>query len=174
MLTAKSGNGTDSNSKKTRQKKSPTKLKQHQQQMCHALRRYGGLNDVFASEKEMVDKADELRQMSVEELCKRFEIRRLRDFPAGTVMVYYGHKKLPSTFDNGASGASHVVSYQTEVNSKQQTGEVYMPERHAKTLEERPTGVVVYKGLKTNSNGVDFYDLEFITDQECAQLIANE
>ena len=89
-------------------------------------------------------------------------------------MVYYGHRKLPSTFDNGTSRASHVVNYQTVVNGKQQTGEVYMPERHAKTLEERPTGVVVYKGLKTNSSGVDFYDLEFITDQECAQLIANE
>ena len=89
-------------------------------------------------------------------------------------MVYYGHRKLPSTFDNGTSRASHVVNYQTVVNGKQQTGEVYMPERHAKILEKRPAGVVVYKGLKTNSNSVDFYDLEFITDQECAQLIANE
>ena len=56
-----------------------------------------------------------------------------------------------STFDNGTSRASHVVNYQTVVNGKQQTGEVYMPEHHAKTLEKRPTEVVVYKGLKTKS-----------------------
>ena len=59
----------------------------------------------------MVDKADELRHLSVEELCKRLEIRCLRDFPAGTVMVYYGHRKLPSTFDNGTSRASHIINY---------------------------------------------------------------
>ena len=91
MTAIKGGNGTDSNSKKTQQKKSAAKSKQHQQQMCHALRQYGGLSNVFTSDKEIVDKADELRQMSVEELCKRLEIRRLRDFPAGTVMVYYRH-----------------------------------------------------------------------------------
>ena len=49
--------------------------------MCHALRRYGGLNDVFSSDAEMEAKATELRQMPVEELRKRFEISRLKDFP---------------------------------------------------------------------------------------------
>ena len=53
----------------------------------------------------------------------------------------------------------------------QQTGEVYVPERYAKTLDERPVGVAVYKGIKYSASGVEFYDLELIADEECKHLI---
>ena len=59
----------------------PVSKRRLQQQMWHALRRYGGLNDVFSSDAEMEAKATELRQMPVEELRKKFEISRLKDFP---------------------------------------------------------------------------------------------
>ena len=142
--------------------------------MCHALRRYGGLSDVFANEKEMLTKANELRQMSVEDLRKALEIRRLRDFPAGTVLVYFEHRKVASAFDNSNTGFSHVVGYQAVVNNVQQTGEVYVPERYVKTLEKRPKGVAVYKGIKYAASGTEFYDLEFIDNEECKRLISNE
>ena len=173
MLTSKTkdGVGSDNNGKKAQQKKGTAKSKQPQ--LCHALRRYGGLSDVFANEEEMVAKANELRQMSIEDLRKTVEVKRLRDFPAGTVLVYFGHRKVASTFSNSC-GFSHVVGYQAVVNGKHQTGEVYVPERHVKTLEERPVGVAVYKGIKHNTSGAEFYDLEFIADDECKRLIGDK
>ena len=170
------GKSGESTGAKSQQKKSVPKSKRHQQQqMCHALRRYGGLNDVFSSDEEMVTKAGELRRMTVEELRKEVEISRLRDFPPGTVMVYFGHRKLPSTFDNGEKKVCHVVGYQTVIDNAQRTGEVYIPDRYANALKERSSGVLVYKGLKTSVNtGVEFYDLEFVSEKECARVIDNE
>ena len=176
MLSSKNkkGNDGDNDSKKTQHKKVGNKSKQHQPQMCHALRRYGGLSDVFANEEEMLAKANELRQMSVEDLRKTLEIRRLRDFPAGSVLVYFEHRKVASTFDNGNTGFSHVVGYQAVVNNAYQTGEVYVPERYVKTLEKRPKGVAVYKGIKYAASGMEFYDVEFIDNEECERLVNDE
>ena len=175
MLTSKNKKGVDgdngSSGKKAQQKKSGAKPRQHQPLMYHALRRYGGLNDVFVNKEAMLAKANELRQMSVEDLRKTVKIKRLRDFPAGTVLVYFEHRKVASTFDNGGTGFSHVVGYQVVVNNAYQTGEVYVPERYVKTLEERPAGVAMYKGIKYNASGAEFYNLEFINNKECKRLV---
>ena len=176
MLTNKGKNGHKSGVR-TQPKTTASKSKQsqQQQQMCHALRRYGGLNDVFASDAEMVSKANELRQMSVEELREKLEIKRLRCFPPGAVLVYFGYRTLPSTFNDGGEGVSHVVSYQTVADNTQQTGEVYIPERYANALKKGSSGVFVYKGLKTSKNsGAEYYDLEFMSKEVCAQLMADK
>ena len=90
-------------------------------------------------------------------------------------MVYFGHRKLPSTFDNGEKKVCHVVGYQTVIDNAQRTGEVYIPDRYANALKERSSGVLVYKGLKTSVNTVvEFYDLEFVSKKECARVIDNE
>ena len=84
--------------------------------------------------------------------------------------VFY-HRKVATTFSNGSAELSQIISYQAVVNDAQQTGEVYVPERYAKTLDKRPAGVAVYKGVKYSASGVEFCDLEFTADEECKRLI---
>ena len=61
------------------------------------------------------------------------------------------------------------------IDNAQQTGEVYIPDRYANALKGKSSGVLVYKGLKTSVNtGGQFYDLEFVSEKECARVFDNE
>ena len=93
----------------------------------------------------------------------------------GAVLIYFGYRTLPSAFNDGGNEVSHLVSYQTVADNTQQTGEVYIPERYANALKKGSSGVFVYKGLKTSKNsGAEYYDLELMSKEVCAQLMADK
>ena len=141
----------------------------------HRLRRYGGLTDMFDTRESMAKAAEQLRQLTWEELQNKFQTRSFREFNAGAVIIYTSPRKVAlQRRPNELASNTWIVNYEVAVPQDDfpPTGEVYIPSRYGERLEKQREGIVVFRGIgvsKTSNN--DYYDLEFLTAEESRLIL---
>ena len=121
-------------------------------------------------------RADELhlRSRSGSFLAHFYEVKTLKEFPAGTCFAYHAVRYVKTDGSDGVHKVP-VISYETVVDGEEIKGEVFMPIRLQPQLEQTPHRVVLYQGAHpTSNNGSDertCYRLSVFSHQGlCAML----
>jgi hypothetical protein len=153
--------------------KGQQKTKKGGVQSVHLLRRYGGLGDTFTNHEEMHQQVTAMRNMLYEELERLFVIRSLKEFTPDTVLLYTSPRTVQfHVKEAGRDAVAWVVSFETTIEDKAISGEVYIPTRYADRLQEQSQGVIVYRGImKSKSTGHDYYAMEVLSAEEAAGAV---
>lgn len=115
---------------------------------------------------EVREMSETLRAMSDDQLKKRFSIRKMSDFQAGTVFVFLGFRAVDFVSE-GEKVKSYIMKYECVQNGKTVSGEVYVPYRTYLDGKKEGTGALVYGGTRSGkASGRTYYDLKILKNVE--------
>jgi len=135
-------------------------------QTCHDLRNANWIPNLG----HMQAYAESLRKLSKEDLEKKLRISRLSSFPLNTVFISHGVREILLIKENASTESVAVMSYETTNEAgDEESGEVFIPGRAVKKLEENPDAVLLYRGQKKTIDGLIYNDVTVVDSDSLNQ-----